>query len=280
MIKYYDINGEIVDAKGATIPINDLGLLRGYGIFDYFLFEEFYPFFFNDYLDRFYRTANMLDLEVPIGKEELKKRVLRLIEANEQEEGGMRVLLTGGTALDSYTSSVPSMAILQYPMPRYANEIYENGAKLLSFNHQRSIPEAKTTNYLASISIQKKLKAQGALDVLYHNNGWLRESSRANVFFLDSNRQLITPDSEVLGGITRKHLIQLAKEKLAVEVRPVHLDELETFEEVYLTSSIRDIMPISQIDDIRYAAGKNGPFFQELRSMFLAYRKAEHAQRN
>lgn len=276
MIKYCNINGTIVKMDRASIPINDVGLLRGYGMFDYFIFEKQYPFFFEDYLDRFYNSAKAMDLAVPMERSVLKRQILELIHLNQQEEGGLRLLLTAGTSSDGSGMGRPNLALVQYKRPRYPEECFTVGSKVISTNYQRFMAEVKTTNYFVALKMAKEIEAAGAVDVLYHNDGWIRESARANAFFLTKEGTIVTPNEGVLRGITRKNLIAALEGKVEVEERPIHMDELPSFEEAYLTSSIRSVMPIIQIDDIKIGTGTVGPIFKKIESHITTLRKKRH----
>ena len=85
MIRYYDVNGGLRQKYTASFRLDDLGLLRGYGIFDYFLVRQGVPMFFDDYTERFYRSARLLGLEVPVSTTELCQRIARLLEANREK---------------------------------------------------------------------------------------------------------------------------------------------------------------------------------------------------
>ena len=117
MIQYYCLNGEIVPAETASLKVTDLAILRGYAMFDYFLFESRQPYFFDDYLDRFENSAKRLGLEVPISRENLKSQIFRLIETNGIDKGAIRLVLTGGYADDGYTPKNPNFVILQHAFP-------------------------------------------------------------------------------------------------------------------------------------------------------------------
>ncbi|MCH2083045.1 MAG: aminotransferase class IV [Saprospiraceae bacterium] len=276
MIKYCNINGTIVKMDRASIPINDVGLLRGYGMFDYFIFEKQFPFFFDDYLDRFYNSAKAMDLVVPMERSVLKRQILELIHLNQEEEGGLRLLLTAGTSIDGSGMGRPNLALVQYKRPRYPEECFTVGSKVISTNYQRFMAEVKTTNYFVALKMAKEIEAAGAVDVLYHHEGWIRESARANAFFLTKKGTIVTPNEGVLKGITRKNLITALEGKIEVEERPIHMDELASFEEAYLTSSIRSVMPIIQIDDIKIGTGTIGPIFKKVESYLTTLRKKRH----
>jgi branched-chain amino acid aminotransferase len=269
MIRYYDVNGGLRQKYTASFRLDDLGLLRGYGIFDYFLVRQGVPMFFDDYTERFYRSARLLGLEVPVFTTELCQRIARLLEANREKDTAIRLLLTGGYADDSYTPIEPNFAIIQHPMPTVAPERYEEGIKLMLYRHLREVPEVKSTNYLTGILIREQLRQAGAPEVLYHDGRLASESARSNFFIITAEGVLVTPSDQVLHGVTRKHILALARQAgIRTEERDLALSELPTAAEAFLTSTIKGVLPVVQIDDIRIGDGRPGPVSRGLRELW------------
>ena len=269
MIRYYDVNGGLRQKYTASFRLDDLGLLRGYGIFDYFLVRQGVPMFFDDYTERFYRSARLLGLEVPVSTTELCQRIARLLEANREKDTAIRLLLTGGYADDSYTPIEPNFAIMQHPMPTVAPERYEEGIKLMLYRHLREVPEVKSTNYLTGILIREQLRQAGAPEVLYHDGRLVSESARSNFFIITAEGVLVTPSDQVLHGVTRKHILALAQQAgIRAEERDLALSELPTAAEAFLTSTIKGVLPVVQIDDIRIGDGRPGPVSRGLRELW------------
>ena len=269
MIRYYDVNGGLRQKYTASFRLDDLGLLRGYGIFDYFLVRQGVPMFFDDYTERFYRSARLLGLEVPVFTTELCQRIARLLEANREKDTAIRLLLTGGYADDSYTPIEPNFAIMQHSMPTVAPERYEEGIKLMLYRHLREVPEVKSTNYLTGILIREQLRQAGAPEVLYHDGRLVSESARSNFFIITAEGVLVTPADQVLHGVTRKHVLALARQAgIRTEERDLALSELPTAAEAFLTSTIKGVLPVVQIDDIRIGDGRPGPVSRGLRELW------------
>lgn len=269
MIRYYDVNDGLRQKYTASFRLDDLGLLRGYGIFDYFLVRQGVPMFFDDYTERFYRSARLLGLEVPVSTTELCQRIARLLEANREKDTAIRLLLTGGYADDSYTPIEPNFAIMQHPMPTVAPERYEEGIKLMLYRHLREVPEVKSTNYLTGILIREQLRQAGAPEVLYHDGRLVSESARSNFFIITAEGVLVTPADQVLHGVTRKHILALALQAgIRAEERDLALSELPTAAEAFLTSTIKGVLPVVQIDDIRIGDGRPGPVSRGLRELW------------
>lgn len=262
MIRYYSVNGQIVSASDASLKVNDLAILRGYGIFDYFLVREGVPLFLDDYVSRFFNSAQLMQLEIPFSASELKELIHELIDVNGAAEAGMRLVLTGGYAEDSYTPLQPNLLILEHPKPNMP--AFENGAKLMLHNYQRELPEAKTINYLTGIRLRQEIKQQGALEVLYHNDGIMREAARSNFFLVKPDNTIVTPDAHILRGITRKNVLAIARERFQVEEREVRVEELQTAKEAFITGSLKAVVPIVQISEMSIGNGKVGEVTRQL----------------
>lgn len=264
MIRYYHLNGQLVPAAEASLLVSDLSILRGYGIFDYFLVRQGQPLFIEDYLDRFYRSAELLFMTIPASRDELRAHIMDVINANGLADAGMRLLLTGGYAEDGYTPVRPNLLILQHPPGGFPEKDYRDGVKLISHHFQREIPEVKSINYVTGIRLIGQMKAAGATEVLYHDGQHLRETVRANLFLVMPDDQIITPGDLILRGITRKHVMQLARERYSLQEQEVPVSALMAATEVFITSSTKGVLPVTRIDDLTIGGGRPGPVTQYL----------------
>jgi branched-chain amino acid aminotransferase len=262
--------GKIERKDRIKVGISDLVMLRGYGVFDFMRTYHGQLFRINDYLERFENSAKGMKLKLPLGRKELIRIIKLLLKKNQAEEKdlGIRLLLTGGYSLDSYLPAVkPNLFVLIEDLPNYPRWWSEKGIKLITHEHSREMAEVKTINYLTAIhlaDVRRKYKAQ---DTLYCYNGKVLETTRNN-FFLFHGNTLVTSNESVLHGITRKAVLELAKGKFKVEVRPVLKKELNTCTECFITGTTRGITPVVRIDNIKIADGKPGRHTKELMNAF------------
>lgn len=257
MNKFCFLNNKFLRYDQASLHISDLGLQRGYGIFDYFLEMERRIPFFDDYLDRFYSSADLLNMKVPLCRKDLKEKIGELLQQNKLGTSGIKLLLTGGYSEDLYSPGGKSnFMILNLPIHHKPGDM-GNGVKLLLLDFQRHMPEVKTTFYLPSLALFPKLKEYGAVEVLYHHNGFISETTRANIFLV-KNGILATPSPGVLRGITRKHVLSVAKGLLATVERPVRLEELWEADEVFITGTSKHVIPVVEIEGRRIGDGVPG----------------------
>ncbi len=264
MIKYYSVNGKLVPKEEASLLVGDLSILRGYGMFDFFLVKKGRPLFFDDYLDRFFRSAGMLRLEVPYDRETLRAQIMEVIRANGQPSAGLKLVLTGGYSPDGYSPAKPNLVIVQSPLPTYSPAQYEQGVKLLLHEYHRTLSAAKTINYIMGIYLLPEVQAAGAEDVLFHFDGKVYETTRANFFIVKKDGTVVTPGAGVLHGITRKKTLEIARRHYLTEERELAMEELQTASEAFITSSTKLIMPVVQVDGTTIGNGRPGPVTKDL----------------
>lgn len=274
MIKYYSVNGKIVPKEAANLHIHDLSILRGYGVFDYFLVTNRQARFIEDNLDRFENSARLLDMELPVDKATLREQIQELIEINGLKDAAIRLVLTGGYSEDCFTPAVPNLLILEHEAPVYSEDKYEKGIKLMTYQYIRELPEAKTINYVTGIRVLKKQKEAGAMDVLYHDGEFISESARSNFFIVTKDNVIVTPKEGILLGVTRKHLLEAARPHFKIEERPLRLSELADAKEAFLTSATKGAMPVVQVDGMVIGNGEVGVTTRNLNLLFEKHLEA------
>ncbi|NND32367.1 MAG: hypothetical protein HKN76_07215 [Saprospiraceae bacterium] len=272
MILFHNINGELVDANKARIMVHDLGLLRGYGIFDFFPVRDGKALFEEDYFNRFYRSADLMNLEVPVSRADLSERVRDLSVKNGITSGYVKLVLTGGNAIDGFTPGINNLYILQHPdIPQVADQ-YENGVILLFQRYLKDQPQIKTLNYSNALVHRHILQANNALDILYHDGRYIRETSRANFFIVDQENQIHTSLDYVLSGITRKHVISVIKAAgLIVQEAPLPIHRILNAAECFITSTTKGILPVIRIGTFQIGDGKAGEVSKALQKKYMAY---------
>jgi D-alanine transaminase/branched-chain amino acid aminotransferase len=225
------------------------------------------PFLLDKYLNRFFNSAECIDLTIPYSKEFIRESIDQLLEKNGIIESGIRMVLTGGYTENGYTPADPNFFILiekiNFPDPSY----YDEGIKLILHEHQRELSHIKSINYLTPISIRKKIEKSNAYDVLYHSKSKILEVSRSNIFIVKKNT-IITPRENVLKGITRATVINLAKNNFQVEERDIYIEELYLADEVFMTGTTKRVLPIRKIDDHVFIDGKPGKVTSTLKSLY------------
>jgi len=252
------VNDVFVPASEASLLVSDLAIQRGYGIFDFLKAIDHTPVFPDEHLARFLHSARQLRLEVGKSKEELLALIYLLMEKNNLPDCGIRLTLTGGYSPDGYTLSKPNLVITQSPLQLPTPELFEKGIKLVSYPHQRQLPETKSIDYLMAVWLQPFIKEKGADDVLYHKDGVISECPRSNFFIVTADDTLVTPSENILKGVIRGKVLQLTQQQFRTEQRPVTLDEIYAAREAFITSTTKLIMPVTRVDGRTIGEGVPG----------------------
>lgn len=264
------LNGEWVTTENLKISAFDLAVLRGYGLFDFLRTYHKKPFRLDDHITRLYNSAAIIGIPLKWDKTEIEEILQTGIQKNAEEadDFDIRILVTGGVGVSSTTPGNPSLIITFQKAFVYPEQCYTEGAKLYSYDYVRVLPSAKSLNYVVGIRELQNARKQGALEVLYvHDGGKIYEGMTSN-FFGVKNGELYTRHADVLLGVTRKVVLELA-ESLGIPVHEVDIryDDLKTFDETFITASQKEIMPIVQVDDITIGIGV-GPMTKKLHESY------------
>jgi len=274
MEQYCYLNGKIVSVAEAKVSVYDIGLLRGFGIYEALRTFKRKPFEFPSHMVRFHTSTEALKLRIPATDDEMLKVITELIEKNipEGREAVVRFIITGGEAVGGieYDPAAPTFYILVEPLQPPSKETYEKGCKLLVHDHLRALPEYKTTNYVTAVCLQKERKRAGALEILYTSQGKVLECATSN-FFIVKNGTIVTSKADVLAGITRKVTMELAKKEFPLEERDISVEEMYQADEAFLTSSFKDIVPVVQVGDKTIGTGAPGPVTKRIIELFHEY---------
>ncbi len=267
MYPFAYFNSQILKYESISLEANDLSVLRGYGIFDFFRVQGEVPLFLDDYLSRFQQSAKRMMLPLAESNEDLKRIISELQAKNGLMDSGFRLILTGGASADAFSIGKPNFLILHEELHMVPKEIREKGGKLISYQYQRDEPLIKTINYSVPVRLKAQGKMKDALDVLYHDGEFIYETSRCN-FFLVKNGELFTSADGVLEGVTRKQCIALASTKYKVNLCRITWDDLREADEAFITSTTKTIQAITQIDDLQIGSGKIGEITLDLMQGF------------
>ena len=246
---YCFAQNQISVLENAGVPVGDLLVQRGYGIFDYLRVANNKPLFIEAHLNRLFNSAEIMRLTIPQSKAEIKKIVGDLIEKNNIPFSGIRLIIAGGDAPDGYTITAPHLVIIQQPLEAPPSHISTKGIHLVSHFYQRQLAEVKTTDYLMAVYLQPWMKSVGGDDILYYNNDSVSECPRSNIFMVSQDNTIVTPANNMLKGITRKNIIAVAEaHHLKLEQRDISLAEMKKAKEVFITSSTKRITPVAGLD--------------------------------
>jgi branched-chain amino acid aminotransferase len=276
-----DVDGVLWPAAEARISVFDRGFLYGDGAFEALRTYGGKAFRQQEHLERLAQSCRLLRMALPISLELLAQRVERAVAATGFAECYLRVVVTRGIAklgLDLAEARQPSVLVYALSLSPPDLSLYRDGiavglVQMLRSTEATSAQGAKATNYLASVLALDDVKQRGCLEaVILGSHGEVLEGSTSNVFAVRAG-VLTTPplSAGILDGITRRTVLELAKQGgLDCEERELLADELRGSQEVFITSSIRELVPVVRVDDARIGDGKPGPV---VGSLIAAYRR-------
>lgn len=267
-IHYY--NGQYLKKEEIHISPDDVGFLRGHGVFDFFRVEQGVPVFIEDHLDRLQASATGINIQMPMSKDELKGIILHLVDTNNIPISSVKVFLTGGLTSDGFTPSEPTVLILNQPFKEPDKGVYKTGASLMLYDYHRDFPTVKSTQYAKALSLQKEWQKDGHIDVLYHDGEMVSEVSRSSVF-LFKDGVLKTNKRDVLKGMTQTNVLRAVEGHFKVVIDDIKLDELLAADEMFITSTTKRVLPIVKLGDHIIGKGEVGENTEKLMKVFNAY---------
>ncbi len=268
----YYVNGNFLPADQATLPVNDLSIVRGYGVFDYTRSYQGRPFKLHEHILRLARSAQAIELALPWSTTELASIVQETFDRNSFADAGIRIVVTGGPSDDLMTPHhQPSLIVMITPIKSSIVAQQTQGVKVTTVEMDRVLPAVKSINYMGAVMAVEAAKRQGAVEAIYRTaDGRLTEGTRANLFVL-RGKQLITPKEEVLAGITRAVVMEIAEDDFEVVENDIFYAELASYDEVFITSSTKEVLPVVQVDNLQIGDGKPGPCTLKLIELFRTY---------
>lgn len=267
------VDGKFVDAAEAMISVQDLAVLRGYGAFDFLRTYNRQPFYLKEHIERLANSAKEIGLVTKWSNQEIEESVMKTLDKNpELQEANIRILITGGESLDGLVpDGNGKLIVMVTPPKKNPANWYTDGVKIITTSTERFLPDAKSINYLAGVMALQAAKQANAIEAIYVNkNNMLLEGTTTNFFcFIDG--KLVTVGKNVLSGITRKVIAELAADHFEIEIRDVNIGEIPKMDEVFISASNKEIVPVIQIDDHIIADGKLGPNTQKIMSLFRVF---------
>lgn len=269
------LNGQLVDRKDAKVSVFDHGYLYGDGVFEGIRVYNGLIFRLEQHLDRLYRSAHTIMLEIPILRQELKQAIIVTLKANKLKDAYIRLIVSrgeGDLGLDPRKCKKPNIVIITDKIVLYPKKIYEKGLEIITVPTRRNISEAinpqiKSLNYLNNVMAKIEAVNSGYEEaIMLNNEGYVVECTGDNIFIY-KNKVLYTPSVKLgaLEGITRDTVNELAG-KMKIEVKEDYLTRYDLYnaEECFLTGTAAEIVPVVKIDGRKIGDGKPGKITLQL----------------
>ncbi|MFN4227449.1 MAG: branched-chain-amino-acid transaminase [Candidatus Ratteibacteria bacterium] len=273
------LDGKFVDEKDAKISVFDHGLLYGDGVFEGLRSYNGKIFKLDEHINRLYKSAKAIFLEIPMGIEELKKTVIETVRKNNLKDSYIRVVVTRGVGdlgLDPRKCKKPTIFIIASKIQLYPESFYEKGIDVITVATRRNFneslnPAIKSLNYLNNILAKIEANNAGATEGLILNQfGYVSECTGENIFIVKGN-DLITPpiSAGVLEGITRKVVMDIGENiGLKIKEEDITRYDIYTSDECFLTGTAAEIVPVVVVDKRIIGNGKPGKITLKIREEF------------
>jgi len=274
------IDGQVVDSGEARVSVFDRGFLYGDSVFEVFRTYGGVPFGQREHLERLQRSADRLMISMPVSVEALSSEVTATLEAAGEGEWYVRVVITRGTGpltYDPSTATTPLRVIITAPVSLPPADHYERGIAVALLHASRPTDDerasgAKASNYLANLLAVHEAKEKGAQEALMlGRRGQILEGASSNLFIVKDG-VVRTPEHQagILMGITRAAVLTAAAtEGIGVEEGEVRPEDLYGADEAFITSSIREVMPVVSADGRTIGSGAPGSVTKRLHEAYL-----------
>jgi branched-chain amino acid aminotransferase len=275
------VNGSIHDRDGAVISVFDRGFLYGDSVYEVLRTSGGRPVDLDRHLERLERSAAAIALRSP-EPDQIREAISATLAAADNPEAYLRIIVTrggGAITLDIAAAERPSLLVITSPLAMPAAELYDKGAHLAIVAVERTSrravdPAVKSGNYLNNIMALAEARRTGAHEALMCGpDGRIAEGSTSNVFAVRAGR-LTTPTlaTGLLPGITRLRVIELAAGAgIATDEADLFPDDVRGADEVFITSSIRGVLPVARVDDGAVRGGAPGPITRQLMALYQGF---------
>jgi len=257
-------NDQFVQEEDVKIGYEDRGYQFGDGIYEVIKIYNGDMFTATEHIDRLYASADKIQLVIPYTKDVMHKMLHDLIEMNELQDGQVYLQVTRGSSMRQHNFPVPSVeSVLTAYTKETARPLtqLENGVKACFVEDVRWLRcDIKTLNLLPNVLSKQKAVEQGAIEAILHRGETVTEGSASNVFIVKKGALYTHPaNNYILNGITRMKVLELC-DRLGLDVHEetFTVDGLLLADEVFITATKLDVIPILQVDDHRIGEGSPG----------------------
>ena len=272
------LNGKFIPANQARISPFDRGFLFGDGVYEVVPVYHGQSFRLTEHLHRLQRNLDAVEIPDPYSFKEWETLVTDLIEKNNGGDQTFYLQVTRG-AYESRSHLPlgeinPTVFMTCFPLQQKPIETLATGVKAITLDDVRwQRCDIKSVSLLGNVLTKLQAEHQGADEALILNNGFLQEGSLSNIFVVKENKVFTSPKSaHLLGGVTRELVIELLKtHHIPIEEVPIPGDTLNEVDEIWSTSSTREIVPVTHLNDKPIGTGKAGDLWRKTIGYYRDY---------
>ncbi len=277
MSDFVYLNDGLVEASEARVSVFDAGLQHGVGLFETMRSYGGKVFRLEDHIERLYRSATALNLTISQTREKMTAGVGDVLEANGLQDARLRLTMTSGNIKNIDIDNLPTSTLLiaATELRAYPEELYRHGMRTIITGYKQNPEDPttghKTTNFFSRLMALQQAQGMKTGEAIWFTTvNQLAEGSISNIFLVHKGK-LLTPslDTPVLPGVTRKAVLELAGENgIECEEKLLAVKDLLEAEEVFLTNSIMELMPVQSVEAHKVGDEKPGPVYQKLHELY------------
>ncbi|WP_223595702.1 D-amino-acid transaminase [Neobacillus bataviensis] len=274
-MKFAILNGTIIDRSEAKVDVEDRGYQFGDGVYEVIRVYNGKMFTPEEHMERFVKSSNSIGISLPITIEQITQLLEELIDKNNLQLGTIYMQITRGVAARNHAfpteETVPSLVAYTKEVGRPAESLKTGVTTILTEDIRWLRCDIKSLNLLGNLLAKQKAAEAGAFEAIQHRGQDVTEGSSSNIYIV-KNGIVLTHQSNnlILKGITKDVILDLClKNNIPVEERTFTLDELAQADEVFMSSTTAEVMPIIEIDGKKVKAGLPGPVTINLQELFV-----------
>ena len=263
------LNGAFLPLEEARVPVLDRGFIFGDGIYELIPVYSRAPFRMHEHLARLERSLAAVRIANPYSREQWRAIILELIARQPWEDQGVYLQVTRGVAKRDHAfpeGVAPTVFAMANPLVNPPQELVDKGAAAVSAVDNRWLRcDIKSVSLIGNVLLRQVSADAGAVETILFRDGVLTEASASNVFVAKNGRLLSPPKSNlILPGITYDVVVEIAREVgIPIEFRDVREAEVRGADEVWLTSSSKEILAVVQLDGKPVGEGRPGALFRK-----------------
>jgi D-alanine transaminase len=270
------LNGKFLPIDEAQISVLDRGFIYGDGVYELVPVYRRQPYRLRPHLARLQRSLDGVRLANPHHDAQWEAIIHDLIARQPFDDQGVYLQVTRGAAKRDHAfppDAVPTVFMMSNPLPVLSREQIEGGVAAVTAVDERWLRcDLKTISLVGNVLARQFAVDHGAIETVMFRNGYLTEASASNVLIVKGGTIIAPPkDNLILPGITYDAALELAREGgLPLEIRPITRDEALAADEMWLSSSIKEVLAVTALDGKAFAGGKPGPVYRQMYRLFQA----------
>ena len=272
------LNGRFMPIEEACVPVLDRGFIFGDGVYEVIPVYSRRPFRLREHLKRLQHSLDGIRLVNPHTEDEWVRLIGELVELNGEEDQSVYLHVTRGAARRDHAfpqGVTPTVFMMSNPLVTSTPELVESGVAVVSAADNRWLHcDIKAISLLPNVLLRQLAVDAGAAETLLLRDGFLTEGAASNIFVVRDGVLLAPPkDNLMLPGITYDVILELAAAaSLKIEVRRISEHEVRTAQELWLTSSTKEVLAITHLDGKPVADGRPGPLFRKMYHFYQDYK--------